>query len=231
MIRYNPNIETGLLDTQVEERTKNNLVNYDTIVPTKSIKQIIASNVFTIFNFLNLVLAIAIFFVGSYKNLLFMGVVICNILISTIQELRAKKTIDKLSVISSSKVVAIRNNKKIELSINEIVLDDLIELKIGNQIVTDSIIMTGECEVDESFITGESKTVYKKKGDLLLSGSFIISGSVIAKVEHIGLDNYTAKISKEAKYIKKINSEIMYSLNKILKTISIVILPLALYFF
>ena len=231
MIRYSPNIEIGLTEKQVKERKKNNLVNYDTVVPTKSIKQIILSNIFTIFNFLNLALAVAIFLVGSYKNLLFMGVVICNILISTIQELRAKRIIDKLSIISSSKVSAIREGKKIELSINEIVLDDLIELKIGNQIVTDSIILEGECEVDESFITGESKTIYKKNGDLLLSGSFIISGSVIAKVEHIGLDNYTAKISKEAKYIKKINSEIMYSLNKILKTVSVVIFPLGVILF
>jgi len=231
MIRYNPDIEIGLTDKQIEERKKNKLVNYDTVVPTKTVTQIIATNIFTIFNFLNLFLALAIFMVGSYKNLLFMGVVVCNVFISTIQELRAKRIIDKLSVISNSKVRTIRNKHEKEISINEIVLDDLIRLKIGNQIVTDSIIIEGECEVDESFITGESKTIYKKNGDMLLSGSFIVSGSVIAKVEHIGLDNYTAKISKEAKYIKKINSEIMYSLNKILKLISIVILPLGIILF
>ena len=162
MIRYNPDIETGLTDKQVEERKKNKLVNYDTVVPTKTVTQIIATNIFTIFNFLNLFLALAIFIVGSYKNLLFMGVVVCNVFISTIQELRAKRIIDKLSVISNSKVRTIRNKHEKEISINEIVLDDLIRLKIGNQIVTDSIIIEGECEVDESFITGESKTIYKK---------------------------------------------------------------------
>ena len=231
MIRYNPNINIGLTDKQVEERYKDNLVNFDTEVPTKSVKQIITNNIFTIFNFLNLVLAIAIVIAHSYRNLMFMGVVICNIFISTIQELRAKRIIDKLSVVSSSKVSVLRNGKIKELSINEIVLDDLIKLKLGNQVITDSVILDGECEVDESFITGEVNTIFKKKGDMLLSGSFIMSGSVTARVEHIGLDNYTAKISKEAKYIKKINSEIMSSLNKILKTITIIIFPLGIILF
>ena len=222
MIRYNPNINIGLTDKQVEERYKDNLVNFDTEVPTKSVKQIITNNIFTIFNFLNLVLAIAIVIAHSYRNLMFMGVVICNIFISTIQELRAKRIIDKLSVVSSSKVSVLRNGKIKELSINEIVLDDLIKLKLGNQVITDSVILDGECEVDESFITGEVNTVFKKKGDMLLSGSFIMSGSVTARVEHIGLDNYTAKISKEAKYIKKINSEIMSSLNKNIDSFTVV---------
>ena len=182
MIRYNPNIDKGLTQDQVNQRKKEKLVNYNTVIPTKSSLQIILTNIFTLFNFLNLALTIAIILVGSYKNLLFMGVVICNIFISTIQELRAKKIIDKLSVISSSKTTVIRNSKKEQVSIDEIVLDDLIELKIGNQIVTDAIIQKGECEVDESFITGESKTIYKKEGDMLLSGSFIVSGSVISKV-------------------------------------------------
>ena len=163
MIRYNPNINIGLTDKQVEERYKDNLVNFDTEVPTKSVKQIITNNIFTIFNFLNLVLAIAIVIAHSYRNLMFMGVVICNIFISTIQELRAKRIIDKLSVVSSSKVSVLRNGKIKELSINEIVLDDLIKLKLGNQVITDSVILDGECEVDESFITGEVNTVFKKK--------------------------------------------------------------------
>lgn len=231
MIRYNPKLNIGLTSEQVKERYKNKLVNYDTEIPTKSILEIITTNLFTIFNFLNLALALAILSVQSYKNLMFMGVVICNTFISTIQELRAKRIIDKLSVISNTKVNSIRNGKIQKLSINEIVLDDLIKLKLGNQVIVDSIILDGECEVDESFITGEVNTIFKKKGDMLLSGSFIMSGSVIAKVEHIGLDNYTAKISKEAKYIKKINSEIMYSLNKILKLITLIIFPLGIILF
>ena len=229
--RYNPNIKEGLSTKQVQSRKKQHLQNYDTSIPTKSNLQIIGLNIFTLFNLLNVLLALAVFLVGSYKNLLFMGVVISNILISTIQELRAKHIIDKLSVISSTKVNVIRDKKKQEIKIDEIVLDDIVIFKTGNQIVTDSIILEGTCEVDESFITGESKPIYKKEGDMLLSGSFICSGKVTAKVEHIGCDNYTAKISKEAKYIKKVKSEIMTSLNKVLKVMAIIIVPIGFILF
>lgn len=221
----------GLTNEQVQERIDKNLVNYDTSVPTKSIKQILASNFFTLFNFLNLFLAIAIFAVGSYKNMLFMLVVIFNTAISTYQEIHSKRIIDKLSVMASSKANVIRNGKKEEISINEIVLDDIIEFSSGNQVSTDSIIESGEVEVNESFITGEADTIYKKIGDTLLSGSFIVSGKCVAKVEHIGEANYTAQISSGAKYVKKIKSEIMISLNKIIKFLSFAIVPIGLLLF
>jgi len=180
-----------------------------------------------LFNFINLVLGIAIIVVGSYKNLLFLGVVVCNTLISTIQEIRAKKIVDKLSVISSSKAKVIRDSKMREIHINDIVLDDLIIYELGNQVVVDSKVVDGMCEVNESFITGESKTIYKKKGDEILSGSFVVSGNVKAKVIHVGLDNYTSVISRDAKKLKKeINSEIMRSLNKIVKYVSIALIPI-----
>ena len=153
----------GLTTEEVKIRINKKLVNYDTTTPSKSIKQIILENTCTLFNFINIVLATLIIMVGSYKNLLFLGVVICNTLISTIQEIRAKKVVDKLSVISSSKVKVIRDNKKVEISVNDIVLDDLAIYNLGNQIVTDSTIISGTCEVNESFITGEAKTVYKKE--------------------------------------------------------------------
>ena len=230
-MRYNKDINIGLTDLEIKKRYEDKLVNYDTDIKTKSFKYIILSNIFTLFNFLNLSIAIAIFLVGSYKNLLFMGVVFCNIIISIIQEINSKRVIDKLSVITSKKVIAIRNSQEIEININEIVLDDIIKLKIGNQIVTDSIIEQGLVYVDESFITGESEVIEKHVGDILLSGSFIVSGNCIAKVIHIGEDNYTSKISKEAKYIKKSNSVIMNSLNKIIKFVSIIIIPLGLILF
>lgn len=230
-MRYNPDIKVGLNDIEVNERINNKLVNYDTDIKTKSVKEIVISNIFTLFNLLNFSIAIAIFIVGSYKNLLFMGVVFCNTIISIIQELNSKRIIDKLSVVASKKVTVIRNSKKIDININEIVLDDIISLNLGNQIVTDSIIKDGLVYVDESFITGESELQEKSVGDMLLSGSFIVSGKCIAQVEHIGIDNYTSKISKEAKYIKKINSVIMNSLNKIVKFVSIVIIPLGLILF
>ncbi|MBQ9318743.1 MAG: HAD-IC family P-type ATPase [Bacilli bacterium] len=231
MIRYNPNIKTGLTDLEVTERINNHLVNYDTEVKTKSFKFIFLSNIFTLFNFLNFGIALAIFFVHSYKNLLFMGVVFCNTIISIIQEINSKRVIDKLSVIASKKVNVIRNRQEQTLSLNDIVLDDIIKLKIGNQVVTDAIIKEGTVLVDESFITGESEYIEKHIGDLLLSGSFIVSGGCTCQVEHIGEDNYTSKISKEAKYIKKVNSVIMDSLNKIVKFVSIIIVPLGLILF
>ncbi len=222
---------TGLTREEVEERIKKNLVNYDTTVPTKSIKQIICMNIFTLFNFLNFALALSLILVGSYKNLLFLGVVFCNTIISIIQEINAKRTIDKLSVITSKKSKVLRNDIIEEINHNEIVLDDIVYLSLGSQVVTDSIIQTGTVEVNESFITGEAIPIIKKEGDQLLSGSFIVSGSTYAKVTHIGLENYTAKISAEARYIKQVNSVLMTSLKKIIKMISISIIPIGIILF
>lgn len=217
----------GLTKSEVKKRIDSGKVNYDTTTPSKSIKQILLENTVTLFNFINIVLGVAIVLVGSYKNLLFLGVVICNTLISSIQEIRAKKMVDKLSVISSSKASVIRNGKKEKIHINDIVVDDIILYELGNQVVVDSVILEGACEADESFITGESKMIIKKKGDMLLSGSFIVSGNVTSKVVHVGLDNYTSIISRDAKKIKKdISSEIMRSLKKIVKYVSIVLVPI-----
>lgn len=219
----------GLTSKEVKERIQKGKVNYDTTTPSKSIKQILIENTCTLFNFINIILGVAIVLVGSYKNLLFLGVVVCNTLISTIQEIRAKKIVDKLSVISSSKAKVIRDGKEKEIHINDIVLDDLIIYELGNQIVADSKVIDGYCEVNESFITGEAKTIFKKQGDMLLSGSFIVSGNVKAKVIHVGLDNYTSIISHDAKQMKKeVNSEIMRSLNKIVKYVSIVLVPIGI---
>lgn len=221
----------GLTTKQVDELTKEGLVNYETDVKTKSIGQIIATNFFTLFNFLNLGLGFAIFFVGEYKNLLFLGVVICNTFISTIQEIRSKLTVDKLSLLNEPKTTVIRNGKEEEIDIHKVVLGDITKLAPGNQIVTDSTLIEGEILVNESLITGESEPISKVKGDELLSGSFIISGHCYAKTIHIGKDNYTAKISAEAKYLKKVNSEIMNFIKKIIKYISIAIVPVGILLF
>lgn len=229
--RYETDLKTGLTMEQVEARFMDNLINYDTTIPTKSIKQIIASNIFTLFNLINIILGVFVVLVGSYKNLLFLGVIFCNIVIGTIQEIRSKKTIDKLSVISSTKSKVLRDGVIEEIDINNIVLDDIIIFELGNQVVVDSYILEGSVEVNESFISGEADTICKNKGDMLLSGSFIVSGKCKCKVEHIGNDNYTSMISSEAKYIKKVNSEIMNSLNKIIRLVSYVIFPLGLMLF
>ena len=226
MERIEPKIEFGLNNKQVKEQIQKGLVNKDETVQTRTVGLIVASNIFTLFNLLNLFFAFLIFIVGSYKNLLFLGVVFCNTLISIIQEIRAKREVDKLKLLSQPKITVIRNGKEKNITVNEIVLDDILKFKLGNQIVVDSIIQEGTVEVNESFITGEADSVTRKKGDMLLSGSFVVSGTCLAKVEHIGKDNYSSKISSEAKYVKKVNSVLLDSLNKIIKIISIVILPL-----
>ena len=221
----------GLSEEKVLELKEKGYVNYNTDVKTKSVGQIIMMNFFTLFNFLNFGLALAIFLVGSYKNLLFLGVVFCNTLISTIQEIRSKKVIDKLSLLNESKATVIRDGVEKQIGIHEIVLGDVIKLRAGNQIVTDSKILDGEILVNESLITGESESITKNNGMEILSGSFVVSGSCLAEVIHVGSDNYTAQISAEAKYIKKVNSEIMNFINKIIKYISIAIIPIGVLLF
>lgn len=221
----------GLSTEQIEERIKKGLINKDLTTPTKSIKAIIAGNFLTIFNLINLLLAIAIFCVGSYKNMTFLILVIINTAISTLQEIHSKKVIDKLSVVASTKVHVIRNGINEDIEINEVVLDEIVILETGNQIITDCIIKEGEIEVNESCITGEPEAIVKKVGDTILSGSYVVSGKCIAKVEHIGIDNYTSRISCEAKKIKPTKSEIMTSLNQIIKTVSIVIIPVGILLF
>jgi len=231
MERFTVDIEQGLTNEQVKIRNNEKLVNIDEVVPTKSIGQIIRNNLFTLFNLLNLLLAIAVFSVSSYKNLFFMGIVICNTAISTFQEIRSKRVIDKLSIIASNKATVIREGKIQKIPFDEVVLDDIVYFKPGNQVIADSIIKEGTVEVNESFITGESELVSYTEGELLKSGSFIVIGTCKAQVEHVGLDNYTHKISKDAKYVKPMNSILMSSLNKIIKIVSIVIIPMGILLF
>ena len=231
MIRYNPKIEDGLTLQQVNNRIKNKYVNYNTNIKTKSIGEIILYNSFTLFNILNLCLGLLILYVKSYKNLLFLGVVVCNTLISIVQEIRSKRIIDKLSIISSKTASVVRDSKNKVININNIVLDDIIKYKRGSQIIADSVIKEGIVEVNESFISGEENLITKKEGDMLYSGSFIVSGRCTCRVERVGIDNYSSKITKEAKYIKKVNSEIMKTLNRIIKIMSIIIIPVGILLF
>lgn len=239
MKRFNPSYDMGLSQSEVSSRISENLVNFDDQPPTKSISQIIKSNFFTYFNFLNLILGGAIIGAGIYggeiwnsiKNCTFMGVIIFNSIISIIQEIMSKKTIDRLSVLAETKVTAIRDGKECSLSIDEIVLDDVLKFNVGQQVVCDSVVLNGTVEVNESFLTGEVNPILKNVGDTILSGSFIVSGSCYVKVDHIGKDNYISKISAEAKYDKKVNSIIMGSFESILKVLSIIIVPVGIFLF
>ncbi|MCI8467004.1 MAG: HAD-IC family P-type ATPase [Bacilli bacterium] len=234
--RYNPSEEMGLSKEQVLERMADGLVNFDDQPKTKSIKQIIASNFFTYFNFLNICLGVAVFSASLFsgqlfqgiKNCLFMGVIIVNSIISIIEEIISKKIIDQLSILSESKVNVIRDGETQEKAIDEIVLDDVILLKSGHQVVCDAIVLSGEVEVNEAFVTGESDAIVKSTGDMILSGSFIVSGMVRARVEHIGSENYVSTISAGAKYMKKANSVIMDSFEKLLRIISFFIVPIGI---
>ncbi len=180
-LRYDPDAKVGLTSKEIEERKEHNLVNRDMTQKTKSMKAIVYSNFFTVFNLMNLLLALAVFSVKSYKNMLFLGLVIINTAISTLQEIHSKRVIDKLSVVSDSKVHVIRDGNEETIGMNEVVLDDIVVFGAGNQIVNDCIVQEGEVEVNESCITGESDALVKKKGDMLLSGSYIISGKCIRK--------------------------------------------------
>ena len=231
MIRYNPKVKDGLTSEQVKTRMEENLNYQDVSVPTKTIGRIIRDNFFTLFNFLNFGLALAIFLVGAYKNMLFIGTVIFNMIISMVQEIRAKQIVDKLSLISQGKVTVIRDGERQEVLKEEVVLDDIVELRVGSQVVADSYVKEGTCLVNESFITGEQTPIEKKKGDMVLSGSFVTGGKVLVQVEHVKEDNYTSIISKDAKYVKKLNSVLMISLNKIIKYISFTIVPVGILMF
>ncbi len=231
MIRYNPKTEEGLNTNQVDYRIKHGQVNYNCNVKTKTIGQIIFYNVFTLFNMLNLALGLLILWVRSYKNLLFLGVVLCNTLISIVQEIRSKRIVDKLSILSNSKVQVIRNSELLDIDMDKVVLDDIVIYKRGSQIVADSKILSGVVEVNESLISGEEEPITKKEGDYLYSGSFIVSGKCTSKIERVGKDSYASKITTEAKYVKKVNSEIMKTLKRIIKIISIIIVPIGIVLF
>ena len=226
-----PNLETGLTAAQVQTRIAQGLVNADDGIKTKTEKQIILENTFTFFNILNFVLALFVLLVGSFKNLLFLGVIFSNTIIGSFQGIRAKRTIDKLSLISAPKVTVLRDGALQTIAVSEIVLDDVMHLSNGQQICADAIVCDGEVEVNESLITGESDPVVKRAGDELLSGSFIVSGSCYAQVEHIGSENYANRIANDAKYIKKAHSEILHSLDFIVKTLGLTLIPIGLLLF
>ncbi len=220
--------EKGLTLQQVEERIKKGQINGDTAPATKSVKEIVRTNICTFFNLLNIILGLLVILVGSYKNALFLGVIFFNIIIGIFQEVRAKRVIDRLSLISAPKATVLRNGEEKEIPTGEIVLDDLMLLSTGKQICSDCIVLEGECEVNESLITGESDPVVKTKGDQMMSGSFIVSGNVKAQVNKVGADNFAAKITAGAKYLKKNNSVMLKSLDTIIKVIAVCIVPMAI---
>ena len=223
---------TGLTAEEVENRINNGKINGSCNIKSKSFLQILKSNVCTLFNLLNFVLFILTITLGkSFKNSTFIGPAVINLIIGIVQEVKAKHTIDKLNLISAPKVTVIRDGAETEIKTPDIVLDDLMVLSSGNQICSDSVVLEGTCEVNESLITGESDPIVKKEGDELLSGSYLVSGKVKAKVVHVGNDNYATKITKGAKYVKETTSDILKSLRMVIRIMSFVVVPLGILLF
>ena len=222
----------GLTRQEVEYRINNNLVNNENIKYTRSTKTIILTNIFTLFNFINIGLLILVLTTGSLQNGLFSVIIIINTIIAIIQEIKAKIILDNLKISTQEKVKVKREGKVEEILKTEIVLDDLLVLSSGDQVVVDSIILkSSNLEVDESIITGESDPIIKKKDDKLLSGAVIISGNCLAKVISIGKDNYEHKLIKEASNIEEEDSYLMKSVNKILKIVTFLIIPVGIILF
>ena len=222
---------TGLTNEQVQQRIEEGKINVNENPNTRSYKQIVRENVLTFFNFLNLALMIMVLLVGSYKNSMFMGIIVINTVIGIIQEVRAKKTLDKLAILTESKAVVLREGKKWSISTEKLVLDDILFLKTGDQVPADAKVLEGSIEVNESLLTGESDNLQKNEGDELFSGSFVTSGEACCQVIHVGKDNYASQITSEAKEFKRHNSELRNSLNAILKTISVIIVPMGMLLF
>lgn len=219
---------TGLTQAQVQKRIEEGKVNKTTGNATRSYKQIILGNTVTFFNIINLILLAMVLFVGSLKNTMFIFIILTNTVIGIIQEIRTKKALDELAILTASQVQAVRGGKYVTLNVDEIVLDDLIVLKTGDQIPADAVVQKGHLEVNESLLTGESDSLNKEEGAQLFSGSFVTSGKALCKVIHVGEDNYMEQITKEAKQFKRHDSVLKKNLNRILKVISIIIIPLGI---
>lgn len=217
----------GLTEEEVEERVKKGEVNTIPNAPSRTLPQILRANFFNLFNGLNIVLALICIIAGSPKNAIFAGVIIVNSIIGVIQELNAKKTLEKLSVLSMAHTNVLREGKIKDILVEELVKDDVVYLTAGCQVLADCALIEGdELEVDESMLTGEADPVNKNNDDEILSGSFIVAGEGYARVKKVGINTYSSQLANEAKKFKIINSELQNSINKIMKILVWLILPL-----
>ena len=196
-------LQNGLTQEEVKARIAEGKVNRTDDETSKSVKDIFLTNIFNLFNFINCLLAVIVFITGHYRNMLFIFVVIFNTAMGIIQELKAKRKLDRLRLLNEPHADVIRSQKGMIISGDDIVLDDLMVLSIGRQILSDAIILEGSIEVNESLLTGEADNITKKIGDNLFAGSFVTSGHCLAKVNHVGADNYIHKIIKNAKKEKR----------------------------
>ncbi|WP_099223501.1 cation-translocating P-type ATPase [Listeria costaricensis] len=223
---------TGLSNEQVDKQKQAGKQNLALKPLTRSISRICRDNMLTLFNLINVTIACFIIYTGSYKNLLFLGVALCNTGMGIFQEIRAKRQIDKLTILTNSKVKVIRNGKRVEIEQEEMVLGDLMLLERGDQIPADGLVQqTAGLEVDESQLTGESDPVAKQTGESVMSGSFILSGQAFVETTAVGEDSFVSKLSLEAKQEKTAYSELLRSIKTIIKVLTFVIIPLGVILF
>ena len=221
----------GLSQNEVLKRIQDGKTHFVESKSTKTYQEIIINNIFTFFNFINIILFACIIFVGSYRNTLFISVVFFNTLTGIYQEIKAKKTLDKLSILTKQKIEVLRDNRLTKINVEEIVQDDFIILNTGMQIPVDCTLLEGHVEANESLLTGESDAILKVNGDSLLSGSFVTSGRAICKVTHVGKESYIHKLTAQAKEFDSKKSELSQALDQILKIISIILIPIAFLLF
>ena len=226
--RFKPDYETGLTNEQVEMRKTAGLINSSNVKSSKSYTSIFLKNIFTFFNMLWLIIAVALICVGAYKDLIFILVIVANTAIAIIQEIRAKIAVEKLSMVTTPLVKTIRDGKTFDIPADQLLLDDIIILTSGNQIPSDCKIVHGVIEVNESLLTGESNAIEKSIDAPLLSGSFVVSGKCYAKVDKIGNDNYINQMAKKAKEFKTPQSNLFKDLNRLIKYIGIALIPIGI---
>lgn len=229
---FNPTATLGLSTIQVQQRIEEGLVNIPVEAPSKTIQEIIVTNVCTYFNFIFMIIAGFIIMVGSFKNLSFLPIIIANTGIGIVQEIRAKKKLDELSLLNEPHATVIRDGKAYNVNSRELVLDDVVIFKSGNQICADAVVLEGSVNVNESLITGEADEIKKETGDILLSGSFIVSGECRARLDKVGEESYASKITLKAKEQKQgEQSQMIRALNKILVFVGIAIIPISIIMF
>lgn len=230
--RVRVGVSEGLSTRQVEERVQAGAVNHTKSESTLSTKTIIRKNVFTLFNAINLFLAVCVVLVGAPKQALFFGVAVANTLMGIFQELRAKRTLDKLAILARGKVTVVRDGEEVQIDQEEVVVDDILILKTGNQVVADGEVVKSEgFEVDESLLTGEADAMVKDEGSEVLSGSFVVAGRAYIRVSAVGHTSYAGRLAMQAKQVKKPTAPLMNTLNKIIRVLAVIIVPVGVLLF
>ena len=230
--RYNPEYKKGLTSQQVQEHRLHGWTNKAVEPPSKTTKEIVHENVFTYFNLIFVVLAVFLCLVGSFRDLTFLPVIIANTLIGIIQEIRAKQVLDKLTMLNAPRASVVRDGKRTVINAEDLVVDDIVIFKAGDQVCADAEVSAGEVQVNESLLTGEADEITKRKGDKLMSGSFIVSGQCHARLDKVGEDSYISKLTLQAKAMQsKEQSEMIRSLDKLVKCVGVAIIPIGIVLF